>query len=60
MKNQKIDLKILFGLTQHSTKSYPQMLQKYFFDWSIDIFQSLIDHVKFATETQLRVSCSCM
>ena len=58
-KNQrqqtKIDLKILFGLTNHSTKQYPQILQKYFFDWSIDIFQSLIDYIKFSTETQWRL-----
>ena len=34
-KNQlqkSIDLEILFGLTHHSTKQYPQILQKYFFD----------------------------
>ena len=54
-KNQKIDLEILFGLTHHSTKQYPQILQKYFFDWSIDIFQSLIDHIEFSTETQWRL-----
>ena len=52
---QKIDLKILFGLTNHSTKQHPQILQKYFFDWSIDIFQSLIDYIKFSTETQWRL-----
>ena len=48
-------LEILFGLTHHSTKQYPQILQKYFFDWSIDIFQSLIDYIKFSTETQWRL-----
>ena len=51
-KNQKIDLKILFGLTHYSAKQYPQMLQRFFFDWSVDIFQSLIDYIKFSTETQ--------
>ena len=51
-KNQKIDLEILFGLTHHSTKQYPQILQKYFFDWSIDIFQSIIDYTKISTGTQ--------
>ena len=52
-KNQKIDLEILFGLTHHSTKQYPQLLQKCFFDCSTDIFQSLIDYIKCsATETQ--------
>ena len=54
-KNQKIDLEILFGLTQHSTKQYPQILQIYFFDWSIDIFQSLIDTIKVLTDTQWRL-----
>ena len=38
-KNQKIDFKILFGLNHHSTKQYPQMLEK-LFDCSTDIFQS--------------------
>ena len=54
-KNQKIDLEILFGLTHHSTKQYPQILQKYFFDCSIDIFQILIDYIKFSAETQWRL-----
>ena len=54
-KNQKIDLEILLGLTHHSIKQYPQILQKYFFDWSIDIFQSLTDYIKFSTETQWRL-----
>ena len=54
-KNQKIDLKILCGLTHYSTKQYPQTSQKYFFDWTIDIFQSLIDYIKFSTETQWRL-----
>ena len=54
-KNPKIDLEILFGLTHDSTKQYSQILQKYFFDWSIDIFQSLIDHIEFSTETQWRL-----
>ena len=54
-KNQKIDLEILFGLTHHSTKQYPQILQIYFFDWSIDIFQSLIDTIKVLTDTQWRL-----
>ena len=44
-KNQKIDLEIIFGLTHHSTKQYTQILQKCFFNWSIDIFQSFIDHI---------------
>ena len=35
-KSQKIDLEILFALAHHSTK-YPQILQNFFFDWSIDI-----------------------
>ena len=30
-------------------------MQKYFFEWSIDIFQSLIDNIKFSTETQWRL-----
>ena len=55
-KNQKIDLEILFGLTHHSTKQYPQMLQKFFFDWSTDIFESLIDYIKFSTETRWRLA----
>ena len=54
-KKQKIDLEILFGLTQHSTKQYPQMLQKYFFNWSADIFQSPIVYIKFSTQTQYRL-----
>ena len=54
-KNQNIDLEISFGLTRHSTKQYPRMLQKLFFDWSIDIFQSLIDYTKFSTEIQWRL-----
>ena len=29
-KKQKIELEILFGLTHHSTKQYPQILQKDF------------------------------
>ena len=51
-KIQKMDLEILilFGLTHHSTKQYSQILQKYFFDWSID---SLIDYT-------VKVSYSCM
>ena len=51
-KNQKIDLEILVGLILYSIKQYPQILQEYFFDWSIDIFQSLIDYMKSSTETQ--------
>ena len=51
-KNQKIDVEILFGLTHHSTKQYPQMLQKFFFDRSINTFQSLIDYIKLSTEAQ--------
>ena len=35
-KSQKIDLEIL-ALAHHSTKYDPQILQKFFFDWSIDI-----------------------
>ena len=59
-RNQKIKLKILFGLIHHSTKQFPQILQRYFFDWSIDIFQSLIDYTKFSTETQQRlVTAAC-
>ena len=54
-KSQKIDLEILSGLTYHSTKKYPQILQKCFFDWSIDIFLSLIDYIKFSIETQWRL-----
>ena len=54
-KNQKICVKILYDLTQHSTKQYQQILQKYFFDWSIDTFQSLIDYIKFSTKTQWRL-----
>ena len=29
-KTEKIELEILFGLTHHSSKPYPQMLQKIF------------------------------
>ena len=47
-KNQKIDLELWFGLTQHSTKWYPQTLQQVFFDWSVDILQSLIGYIKFS------------
>ena len=54
-KNQKIDLEILFCLAHHSKKQYPQILQKHFVDWSIDIFQSFIDYIKFSTETQWRL-----
>ena len=54
-KKQKIDLEILFDLTHHSTKQYPQILKKYFFDWSIDIFQSFIDYIKFSAETQWKL-----
>ena len=36
-KSQKIDLEILFALAHHSTKYDLQILQKFFFDWSIDI-----------------------
>ena len=31
-KKQKIELEILFDLTHHSTKQYPQMLQKFLLD----------------------------
>ena len=59
-RNQKIDLKLLFGLIHDSTKQFPQILQRYFFDWSIDNFQSLIDYTKFSTETQWRlVTAAC-
>ena len=54
-KNQKIDLEILFGLTHRSWIQYPQILQKYYFNWSINIFQSLIDYIKFSTEAQWRL-----
>ena len=30
-KKKKIETEILFGLTHHSRKQYPQMLQKSFF-----------------------------
>ena len=56
-KSQKIDLEILSGLTYHSTKKYPQILQKCFFDWSIDIFLSLIDYIKFSI---VKTSYSCI
>ena len=36
-------------------KEYPQILEKYFFDWSIDIFQSFIDYIKFSAETQWKL-----
>ena len=52
---QKIDLKMLFGLTYHSTMHYPQNMHKFFFDWSIEIFQSLLDYIKFSTETHWRL-----
>ena len=58
-KNQKIYLKILYDLTQHSTKQYQQILQKYFFDWSIDTFQSHRLHKIFHKNT-VKVSYSCM
>ena len=58
-KNQKIDLEILFGLNHHSAKQYPQMLHKYFFDWSIDIFRSHRLHDIFNRNT-VKVSHSCM
>ena len=51
-KNQKLELEILFGLTYHSTKHYPQVLQKFFFIWLTDISQSRIYYIKFSTETQ--------
>ena len=57
-KNQNIDLEISFGLTRHSTKQYPRMLQKLFFDWSIDIFQSHRLHKIFNRNT-VKVSYSC-
>ena len=39
---------------------YPQILQKYFLDWSVDISQSLIDYIKFSKETQWRlVTAAC-
>ena len=34
------------------------MLQKFFFDWSIDIFQSVIDYIKFSTEPAVCKICS--
>ena len=57
-KNQKIDLEILFDLTHHSTNQYPQILKKYFLDWSIDIFQSVIDYIKFSTVTQWKLAAA--
>ena len=58
-KNQwqkpKIDLELWLGLTQDSTMWYPQTLQQVFFDWSVDIFQSLIGYIKFSAETQGRL-----
>ena len=56
-KNQKIELAILLDLEHHSTKQYPQMLQKLFFNRSTDIFKRL--HKIFNKKT-LKVSCSCM
>ena len=36
-------------------KAISTNIAKYFFDWPIDIFQSLIDYVKLSTETQWRL-----
>ena len=36
------------------------MLQKYFFDWSIDIFQSLIGYIKIFNRNTVKVSYSCI
>ena len=52
-KNQNIELEILFGLTHHSTQLYLQMLQKLFFDWSADIFQSVIDYISIEGQWRL-------
>ena len=54
-KNQKGQLEILFGLTHHPTKQYIEMLQKCFFEWSIDIFQGLLDYMKFLIGTHWRL-----
>ena len=54
-KIQKLELEILFGLTYHSTKHYPRMLQNFFFNWSTDVLQSLIYYKKFSTEIQWRL-----
>ena len=59
-KNQKTCFEIIFGLTDHSTKQYSQILQKYFFDWSINIFQSLIDYIKIFNRNTVKVSDSCV
>ena len=45
--------------THHSTKQYPQMLQKFSFGWSTYIFQSHRLHKIFSSNT-VRVSYSCM
>ena len=58
-KNQKIDLEILFGLTHLITTQYPQIVQKHFFDWSIDIFQSLIDYLKISKKQWRLVTAAC-
>ena len=64
IKNQwqkpKSGSQILFGLTHHSTKQYPQMLQKYFFDWSVDIFPKSHRLHKIFNKNTVKVSCSCI
>ena len=45
----------IIWFNHHATKQDPQMLQEFFFDWSTDIFQSLIDYIKLSTETQWRL-----
>ena len=52
-KSQNIELEILFGLTHHSTQLYLQMLQNFFFDWSTDIFQSVIDYISIEIKWRL-------
>ena len=48
---------VLFVLTHHSTKPYPQIMQKISFDWSTDISQSLIDYIcKLCPKYNIRVS----
>ena len=53
-RNQKIDLKILFGLTHHLTR------QKFFFERSTNIFQGLIDYIKFFNRKTVKISYSSM
>ena len=59
-KNQKIGLEILLGLTHHSKKQYPQMLQNFFFNGSIGIFPKSHRLHKIVNRNTVKVSYSCM